>query len=507
MAAQELRPYQRDGLQKILAAYKRGARRVLCVLPTAGGKTTIFTSLAAALKEPVLINVHRRELATQATNRLREFGADFGVIMARERPKPYARIQVASVQTLVRRKLPSAGLVINDEAHLSTAKTWRTILDSYERSRVLGVTATPWRLSGKPLAEAYDEVVVIASPGELREAGWLSPYVGFSYKAPDLSKVETVGEEYNVQQSSAAMREPTIVANVVEQWLAHARDLSTVVFAVTVEHSKALTAEFVAAGVRAEHLDGGTPLEQRQAILKRVESGATQVLCNVGIAVEGLDIPRLKCCVLARPTKSLARAIQMMGRVRRPWNGLTARIHDHAFVIGQHGLPDAERDYTLNAKREDPPPLTTCEVCLAVYQGRQCPSCAHENAPRVLGEREIISIADAEKIEFASESTTAVERPPVEIAWNDIGRLIEGTFLGTDQRAANWGQRNWHRVKGAKRTYDLPGTADLDRRMAKVRIGATVRVTYEGEKNIAGNKTRKEFSVEVDEPALALRAA
>ncbi len=316
-----------------------------------------------------MIVVHRRELATQAAKRLREFGVDFGFIMAGESAKPYARVQIASVQTLVRRKVPRAAVVVCDEAHLSTANTWAKVLEQYPKAKILGFTATPWRLSGKPLVGAYDACVVMSTPRELREQGHLCDYVGFSYKTPDLSAVATVAGEYNERQSEEAMREPTIVANIVQQWLAHASTLSTVVFAVTVEHSQTLCAEFRAAGVSAEHLDGSTAKLRRDAILARVESGATRVLCNVGVAVEGLDIPRLKCVVLARPTKSLSRMLQMCGRGRRPWGGLVCRIHDHAFNIKLHGLPDAERDYALDSKPADPPSLTQCEQCMALYAG------------------------------------------------------------------------------------------------------------------------------------------
>jgi superfamily II DNA or RNA helicase len=501
----ELRDYQQRGLAEVLDAYRRGARSVLMVLPTGGGKTSVFSHLIASIPQEAVILVHRRELATQAANRLREFGVDFGYVMAGEAPKPYARVQVASVQTLVRRAvMPKAALVVADEAHLSTATTWQTILEQYPNARILGATATPWRLSGKPLVGAYDACVVVSSPAQLREAGHLSPYVGFSYLAPDLSKVATVGGEYNEGQSAAAMREPTIVTNIVEQWQRHASQLSTVVFAVTVEHSQALAAQFKAAGVRAEHLDGSTPLEQRKAILARVESGATQVLCNVGVAVEGLDIPRLKCCVLARPTKSLARAIQMMGRVRRPWQGQTARIHDHAFVIAQHGLPDQERDYTLSAKPEALPSLTTCTECLALYSGRVCPACSHENEGQPHGDRELNTIDDAEQFEFSSDEGTvpaapAVWLPPVDIKWERPGRAVEGEYMGTETVKGQFGPQRVHGVRGEKRVYRLFGAAQLDRLMGRVQVGDVVRATFTGMRELPGGKHRKEFTLEVDD--------
>lgn len=510
MAAQELRDYQRRGVSEILTAWRNGARSVLAVAPTGSGKTTVFTHIAACTKGRVLILVHRRELAKQAANRLREFGIDFGYVMAGMPAKPYARVQIASVPTLVKRgKMPRADVVVCDEAHLSTARTWTEILQRYPHSKILGCTATPWRLGGAPLAGTYDASVVIATPAGLRQEGHLSAYIGFSYKAPDLSGVKKVGDDYNVGQSAKAMREPAIVANVVEQWLAHAKELSTVVFACTVEHSQELTAEFKAAGVRAEHLDGGTPLEAREAVLRRVANGETQVLCNVGIAVEGLDIPRLKCCVIARPTMSTARAIQMMGRVRRPWQGVTARIHDHAFVIRDHGLPDAERDYTLEADHGPGdggtgPAVSQCSKCFAVYEGPSCPACGAEAPPPP--PREIITIDDAEKIEFSSDDAPRVnpdDLPPVSVQWNTPGRKVEGVYESKEVERVSFGsgQRNWYVLRGDKRRYRVPGTTQLDQKMGAARMGLKTLVTFTGEREVGGGRKRKEFTVEQDEEA------
>jgi hypothetical protein len=237
-----------------------------------------------------------------------------------------------------------------------------------------------------------------------------------------------------------------------------------------------------------------------RAILKRVEAGTTRVLCNVGVAIEGLDIPRLKCCVLARPTKSLARAIQMMGRVRRPWQGVTARIHDHAFVIKQHGLPDQDRDYTLNAKPENPPSLTRCEECFAYYSGTHCPACAHENAPVPAGERVIATVSEAEQYEFDSATEATVERKPVEVRWNTPGRAVEGRFRKAWEEREQWGVQRRYLISGAKKDYVLPGTAHLNALMARVQIpDSLVRVTYLGNQDLPGGKHRKLFKLEIDD--------
>lgn len=508
MTAQTLRPYQLEGVRKIFDAFKQGARSVLVVSPTGSGKTSLFTSIIsdlAAQRIPSLINVHRRELASQACNRLREFGTDYGMIMSGEPRKPNALVQVASVQTLVRRAVPPARLVVNDEAHLSTANTWRTILEQYPTARILGFTATPWRLAGKPLVGAYDASVVVATPNELREQGFLCPYNGFSYLTPDLDDVRTTGGDYNERDSAAAMSNGLIVDNVVSEWVKHASHLSTVVFAVTVEHSKTLCAKFKEAGVTAEHLDGSTPVYQRAAILRRVDSGETMVLCNVGVAVEGLDIPRLKCCVLARPTKSLARAIQMMGRVRRPWKGVTARIHDHAFCIRAHGLPDADRDYTLSAKLEKPPSLRTCSECWALYQGASCPACAHEEESEPV-ERALNTVDDAEQYEFSSDAPAVPilvarpELPPVTIAWSNPGRVLEGRLMRRWEDQTSYGPQRMYQIAGVKRDYIFPGTTHLNSLLAGVPISdSVIRVTYLRDQDLGRGRVKKIFKAEVND--------
>jgi DNA repair protein RadD len=512
------RDYQASALRNVLAAFKLGALRVLLRLPTGGGKTTVFGILAAQITAPVLIVVHRRELARQAANRLREFGVDFGFIVAGEQPKPYARVQIGMIQTLAHRKTrPKAGLVICDEAHLSTAATWSKLLEEYPNARILGVTATPWRLSGKPLAAQYDQVVVGAAERELRERGFLCPYVGFSYKSPDLSDVKTTGGDFDAEQSAEKMREPSIVANVVEKWLEHASHLTTIVYAVTVEHSKELCAKFKAAGVVAEHIDGSTPKLVRDAAFARLEAGTLRVLCNVGIAIEGVDVPRIKCVVLARPTKSLTIYLQSVGRGRRPWNGETLRIHDHAFLIKKHGLPDDDRDYSLDARKEDPPAVTQCELCFANYRGPKCPSCDHENEKRITGPREIRTVDDAEAFEFASGGEkTGVEpkpvvrpedRPPVDKRWDNPGAQVEGVFLGegAPRRVGDRTVQTW-RVRGARRIYDAPKAAHLDQLIAAAtKSGALVpgvspvRMTYLRDQNLGGERWRREFRLEVDD--------
>ncbi len=387
---QTLRPYQERALTELFTQFRNGHRRVLTVAPPGAGKTSIFTHAVQKFRdanEPVLVLVHRKELLDQASARLDQHQIPHGVIMAgHPRKVPSALVQVASIQTLHNRPKPAARFVVVDEAHRAKAKTWCDTLDHYPDSYVAGFSASPWRLDGKGLADLFDTSFLVITPRELTVLGFLSPVTGFGYDRPDLSEVKTSHGEYNEGQLATVMSRTAIVGNIVEMWQQHASDLSTVVFAVNVEHSQLLTAQFKAVGVRAEHLDGSMGKTQREAILARVASGETQVICNVNVLTEGTDIPRLKCCILARPTKSVALYIQSVGRVRRPWGGYIARIHDHAGCLQSHGLPDADRDYSLSytpKKRNAVNGLRTCRRCFAIFEPTEpeCPACGFKPDP------------------------------------------------------------------------------------------------------------------------------
>jgi superfamily II DNA or RNA helicase len=505
---QTLRDYQADGYARILDAFRGGATRVIAVAPTGSGKTTIFTHWCAQLaaqSQRSLILVPRRELAYQAANRLREFGVPFGYIMAGEQRRATI-CQVASYQSLSRRTFPPANLVIVDEAHLSTAPTQLAIIRHYvdQGVPVAGFTATPWRLGGTPLSGLYDGLVVIDEPRRLRELGHLCKYVGFSYKHPNLAEIKTVAGEYDDRSSATAMSKSLIVDNIVEEWGKHARGLSTVVFAVTIDHSKHLTDRFLASGVRAEHLDAKTTHEQRKAILRRVEDGTTQVLCNVGIAIEGIDIPRLKCCVLARPTKSLVKALQMTGRVMRPWQGVTARIHDHAFIVNEHGLPDDVRDYSL-VEREFPgapealESLRTCKVCFAIYRGDSCPLCGERRSATAA---ELKTIEDAEQIAFSSDEQLPpkpIELLPIQVRWNTPGRVYEGVLGRAFDLRQDWGMQRYYELHATHRVYHLPGTVELTQKLNRVTTpDSQVRITYTHDEPLPGGRTKKKFTVQVN---------
>jgi DNA repair protein RadD len=386
-----LRDYQTRALDDVRRCISAGRKAILLVAPTGAGKTTIFAAMvhgASARGNATLFLAHRTELIDQCSERLDSVGVDHGVIKAgHKRHVPWLPVQVASVQTLVRRDKPAARLVVIDEAHRARAATYHKILDCYPGAVVVGLTATPWRTDGRGLGELFEEIVVAATPRQLIDEGWLVPFTGYAYDAPDLSEVKRKGNDFEQHGLEIVMGARKLAGNVVEQYLTHAQGKRGVLFAVSVKHSIEMAKRFREAGVAAEHVDGEMPAGERAAVLGRLRSGETTIACNVGILTEGFDLPALEVCILARPTLSTAMYLQMVGRVLRPAPGKElARIHDHAGCIMRHGLPDAERDYLLGDDAEKKakgdvdaiPRVRTCPECLALFDpvvDRACPRC------------------------------------------------------------------------------------------------------------------------------------
>ncbi len=414
-----LRPYQMNAIERVRGLVRGGARRILVVASTGAGKTVCFAHIAAEAARrgnSVLIIAHRRELIHQTYRKLCDAGlseTQVGVLMATDaRRRPTARVQVASVDTLRYRPKPPANIVIVDECHRELARSYAAIRALYPSAIHLGFTATPFRADNRGLSEFYEELVVVASMRELIDQGYLVEPRVFTVpdgELPDLRGVRTRGGDYDQAALGMAVDQQRLVGNIVEHWQKHAAGVRTVAFAVSVLHSKHIVGRFIEAGVAAEHLDGTTPTLERDAILTRLDRGETLVVSNCGVLCEGWDQPSAKCAILARPTKSTGLYLQQAGRILRPWNDTRATILDHAGCAREHGLPQDDREYSLDAKpkqkRSARVDLTrTCEQCLAVLpaQTRVCPECG-----RVLvAEREAPTELAGELVEAAPKPLT-----------------------------------------------------------------------------------------------------
>jgi DNA repair protein RadD len=306
----ELRDYQINAAERLDRAIK-----ALYVLPTGGGKTIVATNLierAVQRGERVLVLTHRREILRQTSLKL---PIGHGMIQAGLNVDLEYPVQVASIQTLWARcmatdkiPLPAANLIIVDEAHHVAARTWRLILQEYPAARLIGLTATPCRSDGRGLGKFFDELIEGPQIPELIAAKYLVPTIYYAPAEPDLRGVESRQGDYVVNQLADRMNRDDLVGDIVSNWHKLGQRRKTLVFCVDVAHSVHVKDEFVKSGVRAEHLDGSTPKPERDAILTRLKSGETEVVCNCMVLTEGVDLPAIGCIMLARPTKQIGLA-------------------------------------------------------------------------------------------------------------------------------------------------------------------------------------------------------
>jgi superfamily II DNA or RNA helicase len=357
-----LRPYQREAVSGILAQLAE-QRSTLVVLPTGAGKTQTFGDVAADWPGRVLVLAHRDELIDQARARLH---AMTGEMVGVEQAGWWAageRIVVASVQTLVnerrRERFKSApfALVIVDEAHHATARSYRAILDAFPSAKVLGVTATPDRGDGSALGDIFETVAYERDIETCIDDGYLVPVSvrQVILEQVDLSKVKTTAGDLNVGQ----LDEEMLKANhaVAERTLDEAGDRLTIVFSTKVETAHDLAATFnkIAGRRVAATVDGKTPDDERRSLLREHAKGGFQFLVNVGIATEGYDCPAVSCVAIARPTKSRALYTQMAGRGLRVLPGLVETIADadgRRGAIASSAKPDCLLlDFAGNAGR------------------------------------------------------------------------------------------------------------------------------------------------------------
>jgi len=250
-----LRDYQQRAVQNVIAAL---ARRPILVAPTGSGKTVMATSLVEQLGVQTLWLAHRQELIDQAAKHLEAHGLVCGIIMAGCAPMPLTQVQVASVQTLIRRDKPRADLIVIDECHHATANSYQSILDAYPQAPIVGLTATPFRLDGHGLGDLFGELIVAAYPHELCDDGVLHRPKVWASKSPDLRGVKVIAGDYSIGALAQRTNTAELNADIVATWQKRAAGRRTVAFAVDVAHSKAIAAAFVAAGVPAEHIDGRT---------------------------------------------------------------------------------------------------------------------------------------------------------------------------------------------------------------------------------------------------------
>lgn len=397
----QLRPYQQDCLDATLNDLRTNPN-VLIQAATGAGKTIFFSALIRHCMEQYQMRIgvvaHREQLVRQAADKLLkvwpEGAPHVGLACASvssnielERP-----VVIGSPQTLANRigDMPPLHMLIVDECHRLPPENVQSqygdlihsLRNYYPEMRLVGVTATPFRLQhgyiyGTQCRRSernwFGKLTYNISIATLQEQGFLVPYRALQAHAPDLSKVKKTAGEYSLSDLGKEMSGALHVGSAVKAVQEYAADRQhIVVFAVTIEHARALRDAFRAAGYTAACVHSKQPQAKRLAILDDFDHGRLHVVCNVGILTEGWDCTSVDCMVMCRPTLSPALYVQMVGRGLRLHEGKKdCLLLDLSGNWIQHGDPNEPLVDWREGRKSQKPVLPNEEQA----PGMECPTC------------------------------------------------------------------------------------------------------------------------------------
>jgi len=407
----ELRPHQSQAIDMLRRSLGSGKRRPVLQAATGFGKTLLAAAIVeGALRKSkrVLFTVPAISLVDQTVRAFVAEGlTDIGVIQGRHEMTDWSKpVQVASIQTLMRRGTPRADLVINDECHRLFDFMGSWMADpAWSSVPFVGLSATPWT---RGLGKFYDDLLIAATTTDLIRDRFLSPFRVFAPSHPDLSAVRTVAGDYHEGDLGDTMNTPPLVSDIVENWLAHGQSRPTFCFAVDRAHARHLTERFEADGVPAAYIDAYTDRGERDEIGDRFRRGRVKVVCNVGCLTTGIDWD-VRAIILARPTKSEILFVQMIGRGLRTAPGKADLVvFDHSDTHARLGFVTDIHHETLDDGRERQKAKPRIEPL-----PKECPSCRFLRPPKMskcpacgfAAQRQCdVEVEDGELVEFGAGS-------------------------------------------------------------------------------------------------------
>ena len=376
--------------------FAEGRKRIVLYAPTGAGKSVIaqaLTELALGKGKRVAIIANRVQLVKQMAQRFDEHNIRYGILQGNNTMNIHLPVVICSINTVYKRGLPDVDFIIIDEGHACAGSSmYRELMFRLNNVPVIALTATPFsRGMAKSHKELADEplfqgMVIAATIKELVEQGYLVDCEIYAPSEPDLSGVRMSRNafgEYDYSDTSKELAEavdkPSLVGDIVTHWHKMADGKPTICFATSIAHSQHIVAQFKSSGVSAEHIDCYMKEEDKEQIIERFKAGEFTVLSNVALLAEGFDYPACEVMILARPTKSLIRYIQMVGRILRPFHGKDrGLLLDHSGSVRELGFPTDD----LPLELDDGRPAAERKAGRDEPKPKKCPKCSYMKPPK-----------------------------------------------------------------------------------------------------------------------------
>lgn len=363
-----LRDYQQLAKEKIFSKWNC-VDNILYQMPTGTGKTRLFTSiirdinvwgLRHNINYRILIIAHRSELIEQSSRSLDKYHIKHGVLAGTMKDKRdlTQAIQVASIQTIIHpsNRCLIEGLqfdfIIIDEAHHAVANSYQKLWKFCPNSKKLGVTATPWRMNNSGFAQIFDAYIPSMSIKEFIQKGWLAAYQYYSIPSDSeiIKSIESIRDfdiegDYKSSVLTQVFDTSKIRAQLYNSYAKNALGKKGIIYSISREHSEHICSQYRSHNIAIENIDSETPAKTRENIIKAFKNGEIDIIVNVDIFSEGFDCPDIEFIQLARPTKSLVKYIQQVGRGLRKNGSKRCVILDNVGMYSRFGLPDEERDW------------------------------------------------------------------------------------------------------------------------------------------------------------------
>ena len=497
----QLRPHQELAIEMLRDSLRSGHRRPMLAAPCSFGKTI---TAAAILKSAVdkgktgIFICDRIKLVRQTLEAFGNHGIDFGVMQGNhELTNPNAQIQIASIQTLSRRKsIPDFDFAVVDEAH-THYKYMTQIMDTYNAVPFVGLSATPY---SKGLGKYYDDLIVPATPRELLEQGYLCPVDYYGGRQVALEGVKTRalstgGMDYDPESLSKATEEDDkLSGDIVRNWIKHASGRQTIAFSPSIKHSKSMVLEFQAAGITAEHIDGYMDDEMRQELYEAHDAGEFMILSCSRLLNVGYDAPQVSCLIDAFPTRSIISFVQRAGRIMRTSTGKENAVYlDHAGNISRMGgfpedfvpetLDSGEKKFNERnqAKEKKVAKVKSCPQCYRQMVGIRC-SCGYEIS---ITERLETDGSELERLSKIANKTYSLERKS---EW--FGELLY--YAQTRGYREGWAKHKYRSKFGVWPSQVSPRrVAGMSDEVNKFIKSQNIKMAYERSKNVSGNNFKQ----------------